>query len=62
MKYWQYTELWDEIQYLMKTINGGEADGYGKNVMEIRFELDDNLPLNKILKLHLLTVILRSIF
>ena len=30
--------------------------------MKIRFELDDNLPFNKILKLHVFTVIIRSIF
>ena len=30
--------------------------------MNIRFELDDNLPLKKILKLHMLTVIVRSVF
>ena len=30
--------------------------------MKIRFESDDNLALNKILKLHMLTVIIRSIF
>ena len=30
--------------------------------MEIKFNSDDNLPLNKILKLHSLTVIVRSVF
>ena len=30
--------------------------------MKIRFESDDNLPLNKILKLHMLTVIFKSGF
>ena len=30
--------------------------------MKIKFNPDDNLPLNKILKLHMLTVIVRSIF
>ena len=29
--------------------------------MKIRFESDNNLPLNKILKLHMLTVIVRSV-
>ena len=33
-----------------------------KDFMKIRFELDDNLPFNKILKLHVFTVIIRSIF
>ena len=30
--------------------------------MKIKFNSDDNLPLNKILKLHMLTVIVRSVF
>ena len=28
--------------------------------MEIKFNSDDNLPLNRILKLHMLTIIVRS--
>ena len=30
--------------------------------MKIRFSSDDDLPLNKILKLHRLTIIIRSVF
>ena len=30
--------------------------------MKIKFNSDDNLPLNKMLKLHMLTVIVRSDF
>ena len=30
--------------------------------MKIKFNSDDNLPLNKILKLHNLTIIVRSVF
>ena len=30
--------------------------------MKIKFISDDNLPLNKMLKLHMLTVIVRSVF
>ena len=31
-------------------------------IMKIKFSSDDNIPLNKILKLHMLTVIARSFF
>ena len=55
-------ELWDETKYLTKTINGDGAGGYGKDFMKIKFNSDDNLSLNKILKLHMLTVIVRSVF
>ena len=38
----KYTGLWDEIKYLIKTTNGGEAGEYNKyNFMKIRFESDD---------------------
>ena len=30
--------------------------------MRIKFISDDDLPLNKILKLHMLTIIVRSVF
>ena len=30
--------------------------------MRIKFNSDDDLPLNKILKLHMLTIIVRSVF
>ena len=30
--------------------------------MKTKFNSDDNLPLNKLFKLHILTIILRSVF
>ena len=30
--------------------------------MKIKFDSDDNLPLNKILKFHVLAIIIRNIF
>ena len=30
--------------------------------MKIKFNLDDNLPLNKILKAHYVTIVVRSVF
>ena len=35
---------------------------YQKKIMKIKFNSDENLPLNEILKLHMLTVIVRNIF
>ena len=56
------TELWDGIKNEIETINGGKKGEYGKDFMKIKFNTDDNLPLNKPLKLHLLTIIVRCIF
>ena len=58
----KYAELWDKIGYLIKTINGGKAGESEKEFMKIKFNLGDNLPLNKALKLHMLPVIVRCIF
>ena len=30
--------------------------------MKIKFDSDDNLPLNKVLKFHALTILIRSVF
>ena len=58
----KYTELWDGIKNEIETINGGKKGKYGKDFMKIKFNTDDNLPLNKPLKLHLLAIIVRCIF
>ena len=58
----KYTELWNEIKYLIKTINGAEAGEYEKEYIKIRFNSDDNLSLNNILKLRNLTIVVRSVF
>ena len=58
----KYRELWDGIKNDIEIINGGKKGEYGKDFMKIKFDIDDNLPLNKPLKLHLLTIIVRCIF
>ena len=50
------------MKLLIKTRNGGGAAEYGKEYMKIKFSSDDNLALNKILKLNMLTVVARSVF
>ena len=58
----KYTKLWDEIKYHIQTINAENSGEYEKDYMKIRFNSDDDLPLNKILKLRMLTIIVRSDF
>ena len=41
--------------------NGSEVE-YAKDYMKIKFDSDDNLPLNKILRFRVLTIIIRNIF
>ena len=51
-----------ELKIKQKTINGGEQNDYGKDYMKIKFNSDDELPLNKPLKFHSMTIIIRSVF
>ena len=58
----KYTDFGDGIKNKIEKINGSKKGEYGKDFMKIKFNTDDNLPLNKPLKLHLLTIIVRCIF
>ena len=46
----------------IKSINGGKENDYEKNYMKNKFNSDDDLPLNKPLKFHNMTIIIRSVF
>ena len=46
---------------MIKEISSGECS-YEKDYMKIKFNSDDNLPLNKRLKFHLMTIIIRCVF
>ena len=58
----KYANVWDGIQNEIKAINGGKESDYGKDYMKIKFNSDDDVPLNKPLKFHAMTIIIRSIF
>ena len=58
----KYAELQGGIKNEIKTINGGKKGEYGKDFMKIKINTDDNLSLNKPMKLHVLTIIVRCIF
>ena len=53
-----YIKLWYEVKYHIQTIKDDEFWEYGKDYMKIKFYSDDNLPLNKILKFSVLTIII----
>ena len=52
----------NRIKNKIKTINGGKENDQGKDYMKIKFNFDDDLPLNKLLKFHKMTIIIRSVF
>ena len=57
----KYTKLWDGIKNSNKKINNTSGE-YEKDFMKIKINADDNLPLNKPVKLHNMTITIRSVF
>ena len=58
----KYADVWDGVKSEIKAINGGKENDYRKDYMKIKFNSDDDLPLNKLLKFHAMMIIIRSVF
>ena len=57
----KYNDVFNGIRDKIKEINSDECD-YEKDHMKVKFNSDDNLPLNKPLKFHNITITVRSVF
>ena len=57
----KYNDVWNGIKKKIEEVSSGECD-YEKDYMKIKFNSDDNLPLNKPLKFHSVTITIRSVF
>ena len=57
----KYAEIWIGIKNQIKAINSNESGEYGKEYMKIKFNSDDDLPLNKQLKFKNLLIIFRAV-
>ena len=57
----KYNDVFNGIRDKIKEINSDECD-YEKDYMKIKFNSDDDLPLNKQLKFHNMTITIRSVF
>ena len=55
------SDVWNGIKNKIKEVGDSKCD-YEKDYMKIKFNSDDNLPVNKPLKFHLMTIIIRSVF
>ena len=58
----KYADVSDGIRNEIKATNGDEKNNYGKDYMKIKFNSNDDLPLNKPLKSHAMAIIMRSVF
>ena len=57
----KYNDVWNGIKDKIKEVNSDECD-YEKNYMKIKFNSDDDLQLDKLLKFHNMTIIIRFVF
>ena len=57
----KYNDVFNGISDEIKEICCDECD-YEKDYMKIKFNSDDDLPLSKPLKFHLMTITIRSVF
>ena len=57
----KYNNVFNGIRDKIKEINSNDYD-YEKDYMKIKFNSDDDLPLNKQLKFHNMTITIRSVF
>ena len=57
----KYNDVWNGIKNKIEEVSSGECD-YEKDYMKIKFDSDDDLPLNKALKFHNMTITIRSVF
>ena len=51
----EYNDVWNGIKNKIEEVTSGECD-YEKDYMKIKFNSDDELPLNKPIKFHLMTI------
>ena len=57
----KYNDVFNGIRDKIKEIISGEFD-YEKDYLKIKLNSDDNLPINKPLKFHNVTITIRSVF
>ena len=57
----KYQDVWNGIKNKIEAISSSECDNE-KDLMKIKFNSDDNLPLSKPLKFYMMTIIISSVF
>ena len=57
----EYNDVVNGVRDKIKEVCSDEYD-YEKDYMKIKFNSDDDLPLNKPLNFYLMTIIIRSVF
>ena len=57
----KYNDVWSGIKDKIEEVSIGEHN-YEKDYIKVKFNSDDDLPLNKLVKFYNMTIIIRSVF
>ena len=57
----KYEELWSKIRDLFRSITKN-SDDYHEKYVKIKFDLDDNLPPNKMIEIYNIKIVVRAGF
>ena len=57
----RYEELWIKIRDLIRSMTKN-LDGYDEKYIKIKFDSDDELPLNKTVEIPIMAIIIRAVF
>ena len=57
----KYEELWSKIRYIIRPVTKN-SDDYDEKYMKVKFNLDDELPLNKIIENPSMIIVVRDVF
>ena len=57
----KYEELWSKIRYLIRSRTKNSED-FDENYMKIKFNSDDELPLNKTIEIPIMIIVVRDSF
>ena len=60
-RWWKLANIWKSIRAKIEENTGGIVQ-YDKDYMKIKFESNDNLLTDNIINMHLVTIIIRSVF
>ena len=57
----KYEDLWSKIRNLIRSITKN-SDDYNKEYMKIKFNSDDEAPLNKMIETSSMIIVVRAVF
>ena len=57
----KYEELWSKIRDLIRSVTKN-SDDYDEKYIKIKFNSDDELPLNKTIEIRSMKIVVRAVF